>query len=123
MRRWVLGAVVVVPMVLAALALAWWLDLRSGEPTPFSTFAVDGSRVEVSYVGSSCQDGSRLEVTEEAARVVLTVRAWELSGSCDDVGVDYRLRATLEEPLGTREVVDGACLDERFAGYTDCAGP
>lgn len=59
-RRWV---AVVAPLLLLALAVLWWLELRRGEPTPVTSFAVDGSRVDVTYTGSDCQDGSRLEVT------------------------------------------------------------
>ncbi|QIM20243.1 hypothetical protein G7075_02230 [Phycicoccus sp. HDW14] len=113
----------VAPLLLLALAVLWWLELRRGEPTPVTSFAVDGSRVDVTYTGSDCQDGSRLEVTEEATRVVLTVRAWEFPTGCNDMGVTYRVSATLDEPLGTREVVDGACFDDRVGGYPACSAP
>lgn len=77
----------------------------------------------MSYVGGSCQDGSRLDVAEDRERVVLTVRTWTRATSCDDVGVQYTVSALLAEPLGDRELVDGACLEERFTRYPACAGP
>lgn len=114
----------VVLLLVVASALAWWVGLRREEPAPFTSWvAVESTRVEVSYVGGSCQDGSRLDVAEDRERVVLTVRTWSRATSCDDAGVQYTVSGRLAEPLGTREVVDGACLEERFARYADCAGP
>lgn len=39
----------------------------------------------------------------------------------EDVGVGYWVSAMLDRPLGTREVVDGACLRPEHARYSDCA--
>lgn len=110
-------------LVLVLGAVAWrLLDTRIGDPTPFVKPAVvDGAAVTVDYVGSQCQDGSRVEVDERDDRVVLTVWTWSWAGGCSDVGVGYRVSATLDRPLGTREVVDGACLRPEYARYSDCA--
>jgi hypothetical protein len=121
--RRVVVAGVVLGLVVAG-ALVWWVGLRREEPAPFTSWvATDSTRVQVTYTGGSCQDGSRLDVTEDRERVVLSVLTWTSATSCDDAGVEYTVSARLAEPLGSREVVDGACLDERFAGYLACATP
>lgn len=112
----------VVLLLVVAAALAWWAGLRRETPAPFTSWvAVESTQVQVTYTGGSCQDGSRLDVAEEADRVILTVRTWTRAMSCDDVGVEYSVSARLDAPLGSREVVDGACLEERFARYPACA--
>ena len=75
MRRWavpVAGGVVL-------MLIGWWLiDLTRGEPTPFVKPAiVDGRNLRVTYTGSRCQDGSRMDVDERTDHVVVTVYEWE----------------------------------------------
>lgn len=103
-------------------AVAWRLvDTRIGDPQPFvKPAAVDGAAVTLDYVGSQCQSGSRVEVDEHDDRVVLTVWTWSWAAGCSDVGVGYRVSTTLDRPLGTRLVVDGACLRPRYERYLDC---
>lgn len=101
-------------------ALAWWVLVRT-EPRPWGTVDVEGDVVRVHYVGGECDRGERLEVEETATEVVLTVRlrAWEMS--CSDVGVPRTLSATLDSPVGEREVVDGACREPEHATSMACS--
>lgn len=92
----------------------WWFAATRGHPTPWDRPpVVDGRTVEVSYIGSACQDGSRLDLEEDSREVVVTVYAWQNAGSCDDLGVPYTLTGTLDAAPGDRVMIDGACrLDE-----------
>ena len=118
MRRWALP---IAGGLLLILIAWWWIDLTRGEPKPFVKPAiVEGRNLQVNYTGSSCQDGSRLDVDEHTDQVVVTVYAWEYPTGCDDRGVPYTLTATLSDDLGSRAVVDGACKVPKLQRYTDC---
>ena len=94
--------------------IGWWLiDLTRGEPTPFVKPAiVDGRNLQVTYTGSRCQDGSRLDVDERTDHVVVMVYEWEYPTGCDDVGVPYTLTETLSDDLETEpwSTVPARCL-------------
>jgi hypothetical protein len=107
--------------VLVAVAIIWWLNRESDELLPWGKPAsVTGRTIRVTYTGSECQDGSRLEVREDSDRVVLTVVYWTDATSCSDVGVFYSLEGTLSSDLGDRTLIDGACERPEFRGYADC---
>ena len=117
MRVWLAA----VTTLLLAVAIIWWLNREREELLPWAKPAsVSGRTITVTYTGSECQDGSRLEVHEESDRVVLTVVTWTDARSCDDVGVAYSLEVTLSSDLGQRTLVDGACELPKFQGYADC---
>lgn len=114
------GVVAVGALLLAGFALYWF---GQSEPTPWNKPAkVDGALVHLRYTGSQCQDDASVDVTEEKARVILTVRTTVRAPSCPDVGVLYSIDAHLDAPLGDRELLDGACLMPEFAQYTACSG-
>ena len=107
--------------VLVAVAIIWWLNREREELSPWTKPAsVIGRTIRVTYIGSECQDGSRLEVREDSDRVVLTVVTRTDARSCDDVGVPYSLEATLSSDLEDRALIDGACERPEFTGYADC---
>ncbi len=118
----VLSGVVVVALAVGLVGgVLWWFGASRGRPTPFvKPPSVEGRTVEVTYIGSSCQDGSRLELDEGDREVVATVFAWQSAGSCDDVGISYTLTGTLAADLGQRPLVDGACRLEEYRDYSDC---
>jgi hypothetical protein len=41
--------------------------------------------------------------------------------TCPDVGVPDEIDAHLDAPLGVRELVDGACIIEKYAHYSACS--
>jgi hypothetical protein len=70
----------------------------------------DGSTVEVFFTGGQCDDHSEARVDESATTVEITVVTTEKRvRGCDDVGVPRSVVAELDEPLGSRNLVDGAC--------------
>ncbi|WP_377644376.1 hypothetical protein [Oryzobacter terrae] len=119
----VLASAVVVALAVGLVAgVLWWFGASRGHPTPFvKPPDVTGRTVEVTYIGSACQDGSRLELEETEREVVATVFAWQSAGSCDDVGISYTLTGTLASDLGERALVDGACRREEYRDDSDCA--
>ena len=117
MRRLVLGT------VLLLTALIGWYVLAQAAPTPWAKPAtVDGRIVTTTYVGSECQSYDRVDVDEDSERVVITVRETVLARGCSDVGVSYDVRVELDEPLGDRELLDGACLDPDLRNRPSCGG-
>ena len=93
------------------------------EPVPWVKPAeVEGAVVRVTYLGSECRDEcASVECRRgSAGRVVLTVRETVYSRSCSDVGVTYEHEVRLDEPLGERELVDGACLVEELSRRSAC---
>ena len=120
--RWsiaLLGAATLVIIVGAG----WWFSGGRGL-TPFPTpVATDGRSITVTYTGSECQDGSRLEVDEQDERVLVTVHRWSRATECSDIGIDSALTAVVSRPLGDRTVVDGACEEPEHRGHSDCTTP
>jgi hypothetical protein len=117
---WVTGVVVA---VLAGAVLLTWVVVRAAttEPVPWVKPAeVDGAVVRLTYLGSECRDGASVDVAEDAGRVVLTVHETVYSRSCSDVGVTYDHEVRLDEPLGERDLVDGACLVEELSRRSAC---
>jgi len=122
MTRMTLSRVAALAVAVVVAAGAWWWFYGGAESAPFDKApSVDGSVVRLTYTGSECETRAWVDVEESAARVVLTVRTVEHSLSCSDVGVVRTLEATLDEPLGERELVDGACLNEPWASRPACA--
>ena len=121
--RWSIALLAVGAVVLALGAGWWWLTGSRGLAPVHKPVAADGRTITVSYPGSECQDGSRLVVDEQDERVLITVHHWSRATEWSDVGIDYALTAVLSGPLGDREVVEGACEDPQYRGYSVCATP
>ena len=114
---------VIAVIVLAVAALAVWFVLSLGDPVPWGKPAtVDGDVVRTTYVGSECQTYDRVDVVEDDQRVVITVRETVLAVSCTDAGVAHEVRVELDEPLGDRALVDGACLLAELSERPTCDG-
>ena len=117
MRR----VIVVLALVVAAL-VAWSLRALA-EPRPWvKPPTIDGEVVTTTYTGSDCQSYDHVDVDEGSERVVITVWETVLARGCNDMGVPYDVRVELDETLGDRELVDGACLVEELEGRADCDG-
>ncbi len=122
-RRWLgwLGGGLLVLALVTAVGLAVFREVHgTAEPVPWATVDAHGTGLTVEYVGSECRDEASVEVEEHSDRVVVTVLQRVGAGSCNDVGVLYTEEGTLEEPLGDRELVDGACLSEEWRGRPAC---
>lgn len=113
-----LVGVLVLVVGLALSVFVFWAT-GSSRVYPFGKPArVDGTTIEVSYDGSTCRSGASLEIEESEERVVVTVEESTRAWSCDDDRVSYDVTGELEESLGDRELVDGACA---LAEYRDDA--
>jgi hypothetical protein len=70
----------------------------------------DGMTVEVFFTGGECDDHAEARVKESAGTVEITViSTLKRVRGCSDVGVPRSVVAELDEPLGTRTLVDGRC--------------
>jgi hypothetical protein len=114
-------AVLAAASALGVLGIAGWYVFGQSEPTPWNKPAtVDGAVVRLSYTGSACQDSADVDVDEDSTRVVVTVRQTVRARSCNDMGVPYDVEVRLDNPLGDRELVDGACRMPEYASYGEC---
>lgn len=107
----VLGSLVVGAVALVVLVLcAQYFWAGRAQPVPWGTVEGTGTELTVSFTGSECQSSSRVEAEEHEDRVVITAYEGVRARSCSDVGVPYSLTVTLAEPIGDRELVNGACV-------------
>ncbi|MBE7323148.1 hypothetical protein IEQ44_00595 [Nocardioides sp. Y6] len=120
-RRAPAALIVTALVVLATIVLLVWWVLGRSQATPWGKVEAEGRHVVVHYVGGECDRSASLHVEEGPREVVLTVEVVGWALSCSDVGVPRTLRATLDEPLGDREVVDGACRRSENATHLACA--
>lgn len=118
-----LRAVLATVSALVVLGAAGWYIFGQSEPMPWNKPAtIDGEILRLTYSGSECRDSADVDVDEDSARVVVTVRETVRAWSCSDVGVPYEIEVRLDAPLGDRELVDGACQMSEYASYEEC-GP
>ncbi len=118
-----LVGVLVLVVGLALSAFVLWAT-GSSRVYPFDKPArVDGTAIEVTYEGSTCRSGASLEIEESEDRVVVTVEERTRAWSCDDDRVAYDVTGELEEPLGDRELVDGACALAEYRDDAICEEP
>ena len=107
--------------VIGLVAVAAWYFFGHSEPTPWNKPAmVDGATVRLTYTGSECRDGAKADVEEAADRVTITISETVRATSCNDVGISYDIEVRLDAPLGSRELVDGACQMPAFVRSLQC---
>ena len=106
-------------VLMTIVALVGW-GLSRSEPTPWGEVRVEGRVLVVDYLGGECDRSASLDVVESADQVELTVRISGWSLACSDVAVPRQVRATLKEPLGRRELVDGACRTGKYSQQPAC---
>ena len=83
----------------------------------------DGLVIKALYKSSACDDGAAADVDESLTTVTITVRSRDFpDGSCTDNLVARTIEVSLNEPLGDRELVDGACALRKFEGLRSCRG-
>lgn len=109
----VLGGAALIGLVVGLVIGGQYLWRGRAQPTPWSTVDGTGTDLVVHFIGSECQTSSRVEAEEDEDRVVITAYEGVRAMGCSDVGVPYDLSITLEEPLGERELVNGACVTEQ----------
>jgi len=93
------------------------------EATPWDKPAtVQGTTIELTYDGRDCRDRLQVEVEEDVASVVVTVKETVRSLVCgDDEPVEsFEVTVELEAPLGERDLVDGACRLGQFGDDPRC---
>lgn len=92
------------------------------EPTPWDKPArVVDTRVELTYDGHDCRDRVDVEVDEDEAAVVITITETVRTLVCRDGVSSQGLVVDLSEPLGERDLVDGACRLGQFGQDDRCA--
>ena len=109
-------------LALAVFAGVRYLFFGLDEPTPWDKPAqlVDG-RIELTYDGRECRDQVDVSVEEGPDEVVVTVTERVRTLVCgDDEVASYDVSVELDEPLGDRELVDGACGLGQFTQDERC---
>jgi hypothetical protein len=101
-------------------AFAW--NYYAGTPVVWDRAqSSDGLVIKVLYASGACDDGAAADVEESRTTVTITVRSRDFpDGSCTDDLVTRIVQVSLNEPLGDRELVDGACVLGKFEGRRSC---
>ena len=119
-----LGVLLALFGLLAAIiigSIVWvFVNTQAGDPRPWGNQDVNGTVVTVKYTTTDCVDGSVIDVDEEATKVTLTLKV-STKDDCKTDSAELTEKAVLKQPLGTRELIDGACLMKDFRGDTLCA--
>ena len=109
---------------LAVFAGVRFLFFGLDEATPWNKPAgLDDRRLDLTYDGRGCRDRVDVRVEEDATAVVVTVVESVRSLVCGE-GEDpmtYDVVVELDEPLGDRRLVDGACRLGQFGSDPRCA--
>jgi hypothetical protein len=85
---------------------------------------VDGRTIHLTFDGSNCDDKRWVDVDETRETVTLTVKIRERTGTCAGVGLGgLSLDAELDEPLGDRTLIDGACQGGDEPRRGNCPAP
>ncbi len=116
-------AVLAAVLGIAVFAGVRFLFFGLEEATPWDKPAqlVDG-QVELSYDGRDCRDRVAVVVEEDPTTVMVTVTETVRSLVCGhDETSSYDVMVDLVEPLGDRELVDGACGLGQFEQDPRCA--
>lgn len=108
-------------LILVVAGLVW--TYRAGAVVTWhrATPSADGSVLRIDYTTGACNDGAAADVEQTPTAVTITVRSRNFpDSSCNDSLVLRTIEITLDDPLGERTLIDGACLLERFRGRDGC---
>jgi len=108
---------------LGVFAVIRFLFFGLDEATPWDKPASVGeTTVELTYLGRECRDRVQVMVEEDPATVLVTITESVRSVVCgEDETASYDVSVELQEPLGQRTLVDGACQLGRFEQDPRCA--
>ncbi|KQY60168.1 hypothetical protein ASD11_11870 [Aeromicrobium sp. Root495] len=95
-------------VVVAGLLVAGWSSLGEHQSLGWAE-ELQGSMVEVGYIGSDCEDQRSVSFSEDEHQVRVSVIARSFATSCSDVGAQRSVVLDLAAPLGDRVVVDAGC--------------
>ncbi len=122
LRLGVWVAVLAAVLGLGVFAGVRYLFFGLAEPTPWDKPArlVDG-QIQLTYDGRECRDQVDVSVEEGADQVVVTVTERVRTLACrGEETTSYDATVDLVEPLGERELVDGACGLGQFRDDARC---
>lgn len=116
---------------LAALALvvplAIWIVVTSSagsvrEARPLERVVVDGAALQLHWEGTACEqvDDQRTKVSEAQKDVLVTLWVEDTSRDCREGDTEQIHRVVLDDPLGDRDLIDGACLKPENHGHHRC---
>ena len=105
-----LALIAVVAGIVVVVRSSDWAG-RRGHPAPWSSPSVslNGRTVTVAYTVGGCFRSEHTETAEGRDEVVITVLVREHPDqACSDIAQERTATVTLDEPLGDRDLVDGA---------------
>ncbi len=98
-------------------ALLWfgsWAWTRTAEEEVLdSIVSIEGRKLVVSYFGADCEDQRSVAVEEDRRSVRISVTSRSFASGCNDMAVLRTVSISLDEPLGSREVVNVGCTSGR----------
>ncbi|WP_332644180.1 hypothetical protein [Aeromicrobium sp.] len=107
---------IVLPLAASATAVAMyfaWMSVGEREVLE-ELVSADGNTIVLAYSGSACEDQRSVSVEESSKSVRVTVTTRSFAFGCSDVGMFYRVTVKLDQPLGSRGVVNAGCTSEHI---------
>ncbi|WP_395659578.1 hypothetical protein [Nocardioides sp.] len=112
-------------MILAVVAAAWWLVASpywgggdktyeeswssDGAFTQRPSISLDGSKITVYFLGGGCFKSATADAVETSESVTITVEVTDYAdAACSTIGLREQATVSLSEPLGDRDLIDGA---------------
>jgi hypothetical protein len=111
----VLAACVAFMMAAAAAGLVLFHSVQGPPGSTWNDYRVTARGVAVAVSAEGCSRVTGTDVAERGGQVRVTLvmeRDLPWYGYCASRSVAQQVRVQLDRPLGTRRVVDGACLEE-----------
>lgn len=91
--------------------------------SPYSEVTVlDNRRLDVRWIGGSCDTYWHVGVDEQNATVEIWIRTLVVARACGDAGVPRSEIVEFDKPLRSRRVVNSACEDPDIAHRAECRG-
>jgi hypothetical protein len=107
---WVIGACVVMLLAAAAVGVVLMREVRAEDGTTWNDYRATDRGLVVHKRMRACDTLEELAVTERRNRVEVTVAVESGGFFCAALEEDKTVRIRLDDPLGRRAVLDGACL-------------
>ncbi|CAN5392465.1 hypothetical protein BH09ACT10_BH09ACT10_06030 [soil metagenome] len=110
MRKVLLGLGAMALLTAGVVAIGWRYTSIGADTNPWeSARLIDANTLQVTYGEGSCVDRRFAETEEDSTMVSITIRTRTVTTACDDALNPQQLNVNLDNPLGSRIVVDGSC--------------
>lgn len=106
-------------LAIIAGSIIWIMaNADTGEDRPWSKPAINGTEITVQFQ-AACVDTQGMDVKETSSSVTLTLSVAE--ETCNSEPTTHTAVAVLKGSFNARQLIDGACLTDKFRGSEACS--